>query len=162
LHFSSYWNTRGGNRRLRHAGGTACCAKLLKSPAVFAIDLFAEQRLAETTDQRLQTLLARGERILDSHPLAPVAHQSGTPQIGQVPGKKGLGETQQGLEFADAEGSLQEQVQNAEPVRFGQRFEELMEWLHDVLRLYAYAHIIPKAPAICQVSCKFLIINGIK
>jgi hypothetical protein len=61
-----------------------------------------------------------------------------------MPRKERLRKAQDGLEFADTERLRQEQVQDAEPVVLGKRFEESVEGLHGVLGLSGYAHSIPK------------------
>jgi len=61
-----------------------------------------------------------------------------------MPGQERLRKAQDGLEFTDTERLYQEQVQDAKPVGLGKRFEDSVEGFHVILRLFAYAYILPK------------------
>jgi len=133
--------------------------QLLPSPAVFAIDLFAEQRLAQAGFEQLQNFLTGRQRVLDTHSLAPVHDQPGAPKVGQMPGQERLWKAENGLELADAERLLQKQVEDAEPVGLSKSLEETVERRHGVFCLYAYAHKVPELRHFCQLMATILEIN---
>ena len=91
------------------------------------------------------------ERVLHSSALPFVKDNAGAAQVSQMAREQGLRQAKNCLHLANAQGALEQQVDDPEAGGIGEGFEELGELPHR-LRTYAYSHIslAMSSPPLCQ------------
>jgi hypothetical protein len=122
-----------------------------ETPQVFSAHVLTKQDLAQAEPQGREQFMIGDERVLHSSALPFVKDNAGAAQVSQMAREQGLRQAKNCLHLANAQGALEQQVDDPEAGGIGEGFEEVGELPH-WLPTYAYSHIslAMSSPPLCQ------------